>query len=86
MKLWFGQSIRKQPAQRTAAPLRPWRCEPAWWLTMGFSAGPPPTLEQVEKRFRRLAAVVHPDRGGSDSEMQTLVRARAKARQQYRHT
>jgi len=51
---------------------------------MGFVGGPPASLDQVEKRFRRLAAMAHPDRGGSDSEMQTLVRARARARLQYR--
>jgi len=51
---------------------------------MGFAGGPPPSLDQVEKRFRRLAAAAHPDRGGSVTEMQALVRARARARSQYR--
>ena len=86
MKLWFGQSRQKQSPQRPTTPVRPWRCDPAWWLTMGFAGGPPASLEQVEKRFRRLAALAHPDRGGSDTEMQNLVRARARARLQYRRS
>ena len=85
MKLWFNQSHPKQSPQTGTGPIRPWRCDQAWWLTMGFAGGPPASLDVVEKRFRRLAALAHPDRGGSDSQMQALVRARARARQQYRH-
>ncbi len=86
MKLWFSQTRPTQPSQTGSASVRPWSCDQAWWLTMGFAGGPPASLEVVEKRFRRLAALAHPDRGGSDSEMQALVRARARARQQYRHS
>ena len=54
--------------------------EPAWWHVMGYEGGPPRSLEQVERQFRRLAAMVHPDRGGDAEQMQRLIRARAQAR------
>ncbi len=56
--------------------------EGAWWHVMGFDAGPPRSLDHVERRFRRLAALAHPDRGGSAEQMQRLLRARAQARRQ----
>lgn len=83
MKFSFGWNRRKRPGGRPQGH-GPWRCDQAWWLIMGFAGGPPPSLDQVEKRFRRLAAAAHPDRGGSVTEMQALVRARARARSQYR--
>jgi DnaJ-domain-containing protein 1 len=49
---------------------------------MGYEAGPPGNLDQVELQFRRLAALAHPDRGGSAERMQQLIRARAQARRQ----
>lgn len=56
--------------------------EPAWWHIMGYEGGPPRSLEQVERQFRRLAALAHPDRGGDAQQMQRLIRARAQARVQ----
>ena len=56
--------------------------ERAWWHVMGFEGGPPGSLADVERRFRRLAASAHPDRGGSAEQMHSLVRARAEARRQ----
>ena len=56
--------------------------EPAWWHIMGYEAGPPRSLDQVERQFRRLAALAHPDRGGDAAQMQRLIRARAQARVQ----
>jgi len=86
MKLWFGEKVKKCSQRRATALIQPWNCEQAWWLTMGFAAGPPPSLEHVEKRFRRLASTAHPDHGGSAGELQALLRARHRARQQYRHS
>ena len=54
----------------------------AWWHVMGYEGGPPRSLEQVERQFRRLAASAHPDRGGDAQQMQRLLRARAQARVQ----
>ena len=54
----------------------------AWWHVMGYDSGPPGSLPQVERRFRRLATLAHPDRGGSAEQMQRLLRARAQARRQ----
>ena len=56
--------------------------ERAWWHVMGYEAGPPQSLAQVERQFRRLAASAHPDRGGDPEHMQLLIRARAQARVQ----
>ena len=56
--------------------------DPAWWQVMGYDAGPPGSLVQVEQRFRRLALRAHPDRGGSAEQMQRLLRGRAQARRQ----
>ena len=56
--------------------------DPAWWHVMEFDAGPPRSIADVERRFRRLAARAHPDRGGNAERMQQLVRARAQARRQ----
>lgn len=51
---------------------RPWRD------VMGFN-GAVVTREQVEARFRALAGVRHPDKGGSDAMMAELNAARAEA-------
>ena len=56
--------------------------EQAWWHVMGYEAGPPRSLPQVEQRFRRLAALAHPDRGGSAEQLQRLIHARKQARRQ----
>ena len=56
--------------------------QPTWWHVLGFQDGPPPTLVNVERRFRRLATLAHPDRGGSHDRMQELNQARAEARRQ----
>lgn len=53
-----------------------------WWHVMGYESGPPRSLEQVERQFRRLAACAHPDRGGDAHQLQRLIQARAQARQQ----
>ena len=42
----------------------------------GFSSEATPTVCEVNAVFRELAAVFHPDRGGSDDEMRGLLEAR----------
>ena len=51
-----------------------------WWHIMGYEGGPPQSLAQMERQFRRLASSAHPDRGGDPQRMQLLLRARAEAR------
>jgi len=80
---WFGASggtHDSDPSRRAVAGAL--FAEPAWWHVMGFEGGPPRSLADVERRFRRLAARAHPDRGGDAERMQSLVRARAEARRQ----
>ena len=38
-----------------------------------------PTRDDVEKAYRRLASLRHPDKGGSDAAMAELNRARDEA-------
>jgi hypothetical protein len=52
---------------------RPWRD------VMAFNGVAVVTREQVEARFRALAGVRHPDKGGSDAMMAELNAARAEA-------
>jgi hypothetical protein len=90
MNLWTKRSMPE--AQMERARLR-YGAEPAhamqgglgdiaWWHEMGYEGGPPRSLEQMERQFRRLIASAHPDRGGDAQRMQRLLRARALARVQ----
>ena len=81
MSRWFR---RQSETARDAGPGfgAPSGGEPAWWHVMGYEAGPPRSLGQVEQRFRRLAAAAHPDRGGEPEDFHRLLRARAQARRQ----
>jgi hypothetical protein len=75
---WFRSPFSRSaelPARRRPQP-EPWRG------VLGFEAGQPCTLGAVETRFRKLAALAHPDRGGSVDAMQQLNLARAEARRQ----
>ena len=80
MTTWF-QSLRRRSGRR-GTPSRLHFADPSWWQVMGFESGPPGSLAVVERRFRRLAALAHPDRGGSEEQMQRLIRARHQARRQ----
>ncbi len=73
---------RHADSVRDASPGTPSPADAAWWHVMGYEAGPPRSLGQVERRFRRLAATAHPDRGGSPEHFHRLLRARAQARRQ----
>lgn len=72
---WFEALLGRRPRPRTVR-----RAEPEWWRVLGFSGGPPASMQSVEARFRRLASAAHPDRGGSTDRMQRLIRARAEGR------
>jgi hypothetical protein len=79
---WFA-GLRRAGGRRERAAVALCRfSDPAWWQVMGFESGPPGTLALVERRFRRLATLAHPDRGGSAEHMQRLIRARHEARRQ----
>lgn len=84
MKRWISDLLA-QPRDTAPPPARAGlrrKEESAWWHVMGFNAGPPRCLANVERRFRKLAARAHPDRGGSPDQMQALLEARAEARRQ----
>lgn len=55
---------------------------PNWWDVL--EVDPRATLEDVEKAYRRLAQLLHPDRGGSDDAMARLNGAREAAREALR--
>lgn len=54
----------------------------AWWLVFGIPQTS--TLDQVEAKFRELALIAHPDRGGSQNDMSRLTAAREAARRALR--
>src|SRR5690606_15253619 len=55
-----------------------------WWHTLGYlSPADVVSAEDIETRYRKLAAQRHPDRGGSDEVMAKLNRARERA---YAHS
>jgi hypothetical protein len=82
MASWFRRSHRQDEGGGCRLAVASSVSEPAWWHVMGYDAGPPRSLVQVERRFRHLAARAHPDRGGSAEVMQRLIRARLQARRQ----
>ena len=82
MRLWTCASSACADSGTRMPDRRLSHSEQAWWLVMGYEAGPPCSLSQVEQRFRRLAPLAHPDRGGSAEQMQRLIRARSQARRQ----
>jgi hypothetical protein len=61
------------PAPIVAGMRRPWR------EVFGFPPGSIPDRDQVQRRFRELASVRHPDAGGSTDAMAELNAARQEA-------
>lgn len=54
-----------------------------WWRqVLGFQAHEPLTREKIEAKYRALAVIRHPDRGGTQDEMVLLNRARESALQE----
>ena len=51
-----------------------------WRKTLKFRADQRVTLQQVESRFRRLAKLHHPDKGGKRENFEAIKRARDAAR------
>lgn len=51
---------------------------PGWARTLQFEKIPA-TWDEVERRFRQLAKVSHPDTGGSEEQFRTLQQARKEA-------
>lgn len=52
-----------------------------WRAVMGFGPDEPVSPTDVDARFRRLAAIHHPDRGGNVEQFQELQAAREAARE-----
>lgn len=51
-----------------------------WRDVLGFERLTTPTMAMVDENFRKLAAVHHPDRGGSTAKFQEIAAARDQAR------
>lgn len=67
--MFAGFQALPAPAQKT------------WREILGFvDVDAPPTLDQVERKFRELASEHHPDRGGNPEIFSDLVHARESAR------
>ena len=60
---------RPQPAQRGPDPLQVAR------MVMHFGPAEPLSKDKISKQRRSLAAICHPDKGGSTEAMQRLNRA-----------
>lgn len=54
----------------------------SWRKVLGFPEGAPVCIEVIEERFKARASSAHPDKGGTNEEMQDLNRARAEAKKE----
>lgn len=54
---------------------------PECFRALGFTEAPT-SVDDVEARFRKLAATMHPDQGGNAADFQAVVAARQQAREQ----
>ncbi len=45
------------------------------FLVFGFSLNDRPTLKDVKKRYRELAIIHHPDKGGNEDKMKEIISA-----------
>ena len=66
---------QRVPHRPPAAPRRPRSPIPTARTIMHFGADEPLTKEKISKRRRELAAICHPDKGGSTRAMAQLNRA-----------
>jgi hypothetical protein len=67
-------NLRKERVVYSARPQPPIPYEA--FLRLGFTEEP--TIEAVEKRFRKLSKTSHPDRGGSPDAFKELAEAKRK--------
>ncbi len=58
----------------------PEKASQAWREVLGISTDIQPSLDLVEDRFRALAHVHHPDKGGDSKKFQQILQARDAAR------
>jgi len=76
------QRARPRPQWSTPPPPPPPpkpRQQRTWREVLGFRIGERVTLDLIDQKFRTLALVLHPDRGGSHEKMVELTGARAEA-------
>jgi hypothetical protein len=72
------QEQQRQEQQRR----RPRRAEPdPWWTALGVAVTA--TQPEVERRYRELALLHHPDRGGDPEQMKAINQAIDRARKSF---
>lgn len=74
------QVVRQTFKGFTALPAPP--AAQNWRATLGFTPGKQVTATEVDARYRDLAAVRHPDKGGTVEQMADLNTARDAAKQE----
>jgi hypothetical protein len=79
----WGTGDMVAAAFRGFAALPPPETAGTWWKALGFEREEDATRAQAEDAYRRLAAIHHPDRGGSHEAMSNLVAAIHAARRRY---
>jgi hypothetical protein len=81
MDRWGVGNVAQAFAGFTALPERAGGL--AWWEVLGYDPEPENlraiTAAEIEERFRKLALVHHPDRGGNAEKWHELQEARAQA-------
>lgn len=83
LKSSFNGSARTWDGTRGRAFYEPetdFRSTPGGWRhVLGFLHVAKPTVEDVKKKYRELAKMMHPDRGGTSEGMSALTAARDAA-------
>lgn len=74
-RAFSGFTALPAPGQTTAR---------GWAEVMEFTAGECVTLEQAKDRYRRLSAIRHPDKGGTQAAMSELNWAWSQAQEAFR--
>jgi hypothetical protein len=70
------QPVQPPPRQRQAPPRRPEPPREDPRVILGIPVGVKVTQEMLKKRYRELALLYHPDKGGNTEAMQRITRAR----------
>ena len=79
----WGTGDMVEAAFRGFTALPPPEKAPTWWKSLGFAREEDVTRQAAEDAYRRLAAIHHPDRGGTHDAMTTLNAAIAVARRRF---